>query len=133
MTAGAAGADLHAAVTDTVIVRMGEIHRIPTGLKLEIPAGFEGQIRARSGLALERGLALVNAPGTVDSDYRGEVGVIVTCLSATPCVIRRGMRIAQLVFSPVARARFVVHEALTETARGAGGFGHTGTEGAAAS
>ena len=126
MTAGAAGADLHAAVVDTVIVRMGEIHRIPTGISLEIPKGFEGQIRARSGLALERGLALVNAPGTVDSDYRGEVGIIVTCLSATPCVIRRGMRIAQIVFCQVARATFVVADELTSTRRGAGGFGHTG-------
>jgi dUTP pyrophosphatase len=129
MTAGAAGADLHAAVTEPVIVRMGEIHRIPTGLSLEIPRGFEGQIRARSGLALERGLALVNAPGTVDSDYRGEVGIIVTCLSATPCVIRRGMRVAQIVFSAVARATFVAEEGLTRTARGAGGFGHTGVDG----
>lgn len=129
MTAGAAGADLHAAVTDTVIVRMGEIHKIPTGLSLEIPRGFEGQIRARSGLALERGLALVNAPGTIDSDYRGEVGVIVTCLSSTPCVIRRGMRIAQLVILAVERATFVVSEDLSTTARGAGGFGHTGLSG----
>lgn len=129
MTAGAAGADLHAAVVDPVIVRMGEVHRVPTGISLEIPKGFEGQIRARSGLALERGLALVNAPGTVDSDYRGEVGIIVTCLSATPCVIRRGMRIAQIVFLEIARATFVVTEQLTPTARGSGGFGHTGVTG----
>jgi dUTP pyrophosphatase len=126
MTQGAAGADLHAAVTDPVIVRMGEIHKIPTGLSIEIPRGFEGQIRARSGLALERGLALVNAPGTVDSDYRGEVGVIVTCLSSTPCVIRRGMRIAQLVIIAVERASFVAADELSMTTRGAGGFGHTG-------
>jgi dUTP pyrophosphatase len=129
MTPGAAGADLHAAVTDPVIVRMGKIHRIPTGLMLEIPRGFEGQVRARSGLALERGLALVNAPGTIDSDYRGELGIIVTCLSATPCVIRRGMRVAQLVIAPVARAQFVAGDALSETARGKGGFGHTGAGG----
>jgi dUTP pyrophosphatase len=129
MTAGAAGADLHANVADPVIVRMGEIHRIPTGICLEIPKGFEGQVRARSGLALERGLALVNAPGTIDSDYRGEVGIIVTCLSATPCVIRRGMRIAQIVFTAVARATFVDAAELTSTARGSGGFGHTGTTG----
>jgi dUTP diphosphatase len=126
MTPGAAGADIHAAVTDPVIVRMGEIHRIPTGIKLEIPRGYECQVRPRSGLALERGLSLVNAPGTIDSDYRGEVGIIVTCLSSTPCVIRRGMRIAQLVFSPVARATFAPADELSMTARGAGGFGHTG-------
>jgi dUTP pyrophosphatase len=113
-------------VTDEVIVRMGEIHRIPTGISLEIPKGFECQVRARSGLALQRGLALVNAPGTIDSDYRGEVGIIVTCLSSTPCVIRRGMRVAQLVFAPVARATFAIADELSSTARGAGGFGHTG-------
>jgi dUTP pyrophosphatase len=129
MTPGAAGADLHAAVTEPVIVSMGEIHRIPTGISIEIPRGFEGQVRARSGLALERGLALVNAPGTIDSDYRGEIGIIVTCLSSTPCVIRRGMRVAQLVIAPVARATFDAAEGLSATARGAGGFGHTGTGG----
>jgi dUTP pyrophosphatase len=132
MTDGAAGADLHAAVIEDVIVRMGEIHRIPTGLRIEIPPGFEGQIRARSGLALEKGLAMVNAPGTIDSDYRGELQLIVTCLSSTPCVIRRGMRVAQIVFAPVARATFEPEGALTATARGANGFGHTGSEGSAA-
>jgi dUTP pyrophosphatase len=126
MTAGAAGADIHAAVADSVIVRMGEIHRIPTGISLEIPKGFECQVRARSGLALEKGIALVNAPGTIDSDYRGEIGIILTCLSSTPCVIRRGMRIAQLVFAPVMRATFDAAETLSATARGTGGFGHTG-------
>jgi dUTP pyrophosphatase len=129
MTPGAAGADIVAAVTEPVIVRMGEIHRIPTGISLEIPRGFEGQVRARSGLALQKGLALVNAPGTIDSDYRGEIGVIVTCLSSTPCVIRRGMRIAQLVIAPIAHVTFVESETLSATARGAGGFGHTGTDG----
>jgi dUTP diphosphatase len=126
MTPGAAGADVHAAVTEPVLVRMGEVHRIPTGLRLEIPRGYECQIRARSGLALKHGLALVNAPGTIDSDYRGEVGVIVTCLSSSPCEIQRGMRIAQLVFAPVARAVFEHSDELTATSRGAGGFGHTG-------
>jgi dUTP pyrophosphatase len=126
MTDGAAGADIHAAVTEPVIVHMGEIHRIPTGISLEIPKGFECQVRARSGLALQKGLALVNAPGTIDSDYRGEVGIIVTCLASTPCVIRRGMRVAQLVFAPIARAAFAPADELSTTARGAGGFGHTG-------
>ena len=126
MTPGAAGVDLHAAVDESVIVRMGEVKKIPTGLFLEIPAGFEGQVRARSGWALEKGLALVNAPGTIDSDYRGEVGVIVTCLSSTPMLVRRGLRIAQLVFAPVARVEFDVRESLAPTERGIGGFGSTG-------
>src|SRR6185295_4144650 len=104
---------------------------IPTGIHFEIPEGYEGQVRARSGLAYERGLALVNAPGTIDADYRGEVMLIVTCLSSTPCVIRRGMRVAQVIFAPVARALFSVRDELSQTARGAGGFGHTGIEGAA--
>ncbi len=126
MTDGAAGADVFAAVESPITVRMGEIHRIPTGLFLEIPEGFEAQVRARSGLALKSGIALVNAPGTIDSDYRGELGVILTCLSNTPCVIERGMRIAQLVFTRVARAEFIATDAIGTTVRGSGGFGHTG-------
>jgi len=125
-TASAAGADLHAAVTEPVTVRMGEIALVPTGIRLEIPEGYEGQVRPRSGLALRAGLTLVNAPGTIDSDYRGEVKVIVTCLSSTPCVIERGDRIAQLVIAPVRQAMFVPAEELSETRRGEGGFGHTG-------
>jgi len=132
MSAGAAGADLHAHVREQVIVRQGEIVRIPTGLSFEIPPGFEGQVRARSGLAFEKGFAVVNAPGTIDSDYRGEVQVICTCLSSTPLVVRRGMRVAQIVFAPVARAAFEPRERLAESARGAGGFGSTGTTAAAA-
>jgi dUTP pyrophosphatase len=104
---------------------MGEIRKIPTGLFVEIPRGYEGQVRARSGLSLE-GLALPNAPGTIDSDYRGEICVIVTCLASTPLVIRRGMRIAQLVICPVARAIFEVRDVLSDTTRGRGGFGSTG-------
>ncbi|HYC79303.1 MAG TPA: dUTP diphosphatase [Planctomycetota bacterium] len=126
MTAGAAGVDLHAATTEPVIVKMGDVVRIPTGLSFEIPPGYEGQVRARSGLAFEKGLALVNAPGTIDSDYRGEIQVIVTCLSSTPLVIRRGLRFAQIVFCPVARAVFEVKDELGATERGAAGFGHTG-------
>jgi dUTP pyrophosphatase len=126
MSDGAAGADLHAHVADQLIVKMGDVVRIPTGLSFEIPRGYEGQVRARSGLAAEKGFALVNAPGTVDSDYRGEVQVIATCVSSTPLVIRRGMRIAQIVFLPVARAAFEPRDELSATARGAGGFGSTG-------
>lgn len=132
-TEGSAGADLHAAVTEPVTVRMGEVKMIPTGLRLCIPTGFEGQVRPRSGLALRAGLTLVNTPGTIDSDYRGELNVLVTCVTMKPCTIRRGDRIAQLVFSPVARARFTAVDALPETARGEQGFGHTGVKMEAAS
>lgn len=126
MSAGAAGADLHANIVETLIVKMGDIVRIPTGLSFAIPAGYEAQVRARSGLAFEKGFALVNAPGTIDSDYRGEVQVIATCLSSTPFQVKRGMRIAQIVFCPVARAEFDVRDSLDETARGDAGFGSTG-------
>lgn len=126
-TDGAAGADLHAHVTEPLIVKMGDVVRIPTGVSFEIPPGYEGQVRARSGLAAEKGFALVNAPGTIDSDYRGEVQVVATCLSSTPMVVRRGMRIAQIVFTPVARAAFEARESLSATTRGAAGFGSTGT------
>ncbi len=125
-TRGSAGADLHAAIVEPVTIRQGEIHLIPTGISVAIPPGHEAQVRPRSGLALREGLALVNAPGTIDSDYRGEIKVIVTCLKAEPCTIRRGDRIAQLVFAPVVQARFRVVQALRESRRGTGGFGHTG-------
>jgi dUTP pyrophosphatase len=126
MTEGAAGADLYAAVVEPLIVKMGDVVRIPTGVSFEIPRGYEGQIRARSGLAFEKGFALVNAPGTIDSDYRGEIQVIATCLSSTPLVVRRGTRIAQIVFAPVARAEFSIVEALAPSKRGEAGFGSTG-------
>lgn len=125
-TDGAAGLDLVAAVqTDLEIASMDRV-AVPTGLELAIPSGFEGQIRARSGRALREGLALVNAPGTVDSDYRGEVKVIVANLGREPIVIRRGERIAQLVISPVARVTVLEVATLDETSRGTGGFGSTG-------
>jgi len=109
-------------------VPMGEVVLIPTGLKFAIPAGFELQLRPRSGLALKSGLTLVNAPGTIDSDYRGEVKVIVTCVVNTPCVIHRGDRIAQAVLAPVSRASWRESDSLPETTRGSGGFGHTGVQ-----
>jgi dUTP pyrophosphatase len=99
---------------------------IPTGIALEIPPGFEGQVRARSGRALSEGLALVNSPGTIDADYRGEIRVIVINLGADPIMIRRGDRIAQLVFAPVVRVEIVEADILGESQRGDGGFGHTG-------
>ncbi len=127
-TEGSAGLDLHAAVREPLVVRPGEIHLVPTGLRLAIPEGWEGQVRARSGLALRHGLSLVNGPGTIDSDYRGEIGVILTVLKDEPFTVTRGMRIAQLVISPVGRAELIREVRLRETERGGGGFGHTGLE-----
>jgi dUTP pyrophosphatase len=123
---GAAGADLRAAVATTVTVAPGARAVIPTGLVLEIPPGFEGQVRARSGLALSQGLALANGVGTIDADYRGEVGVLVVNLGREPVTVSRGDRIAQLVVAPVARAVFEPAETLAGTVRGTGGFGSTG-------
>jgi dUTP pyrophosphatase len=131
-TPGAAGADLHAAVDEPVTVRMGEVKAIRTGIMLAIPSGFEGQVRPRSGLALKAGLTLVNTPGTIDSDYRGEISVLVTCVTMKPCIIKRGDRIAQIIFAPVARAEFAEISELPQTARGERGFGHTGVRSAAA-
>ena len=125
---GAAGADLRAAIDEPLTIPPGGRVLIPTGLVLEIPTGFEGQVRARSGLALRKGLALVNGVGTVDADYRGEVGVAVVNLGAEPVTIARGERIAQLVIAPVARAAYVEADALQGSIRGTGGFGSTGTE-----
>jgi dUTP pyrophosphatase len=126
MTPGAAGADLYAAVLEPVRLGPGERAVIPIGIALEIPDGFEGQVRPRSGLAVRDGLTVLNAPGTIDADYRGEVNVIVVNLGQKECWVRTGDRIAQLVVAPVARAAMQWTEALGETDRGAGGFGHTG-------
>ena len=123
---GAAGADLRAAVVEPLVVAPGARLVVPTGLVLEIPAGFEGQVRARSGLALKRGLALANGVGTIDADYRGEVGVVVVNLGNESVTLSRGDRIAQLVIAPVARAVFEEVSHLGETSRGDGGFGSTG-------
>ncbi|WP_448578919.1 dUTP diphosphatase [Thermaurantiacus sp.] len=125
-TEGSAGMDVVAAVETELLLRPGERAAVPTGLRMGIPDGFEVQVRARSGLALNEGLAVLNAPGTIDSDYRGEVKVILANLSDRPVAITRGMRIAQLVVAPVTRARWREGVELQETARGAGGFGSTG-------
>ena len=125
-TPGSAGLDLRAAVDSDTILLPGERKLIPTGLTLAIPEGYEGQVRPRSGLALKHGISMANTPGTIDSDYRGPVQVIMINLGAEPFVIRRGDRIAQLVICPVAHARLVEVESLPETARNDGGFGHTG-------
>lgn len=127
-TSGAAGMDLRAAVTDgePLTIAPGKRALVPTGLVFEIPAGFEVQIRPRSGLAFKNGITCLNTPGTIDSDYRGECGVILANIGAEPFVIRRGERIAQLVIAKHERADWVEVETLDETARGTGGFGSTG-------
>lgn len=125
-TAGAAGMDLRAAVASPLTLRPGERILVPTGLRIAVPPGFEAQVRPRSGWALRQGVIVPNAPGTIDSDYRGEVMVILATIGTDPVEITRGARIAQLVFAPVARGAWAVVERLDETARGAGGFGHTG-------
>lgn len=127
-TAGAAGADLRANLPDQAAINLAPLARslVPTGLRLAIPAGFEVQIRPRSGLALKHGVTLVNAPGTIDSDYRGPLGVILINLGSADFTVTHGMRIAQMVVAPVMQADFEVVQALGNTARGAGGFGSTG-------
>ncbi len=126
-SAGAAGADLRAHLAEDLVIPPGTRAVVPTGLRLEIPEGYEGQVRPRSGLAAKAGVTVLNAPGTVDSDYRGEVGVILVNLGAEPFRVRHGDRIAQLVIAPVVRAGFVRAEEVGGTARGSGGFGSTGT------
>ena len=129
-TEGAAGADLRAnfppEAREGATLRPGERRLIPTGLSVEVPEGFEMQVRPRSGAALKQGLSIPNAPGTVDSDYRGPLGVILVNLGEAPVHIAHGDRIAQAVVAPVVQARFQLTETLTDTARGAGGFGSTG-------
>jgi dUTP pyrophosphatase len=128
-SAGAAGLDLVAALPEDAPVTLlpGRRALIPTGLVIALPAGFEGQLRPRSGLAARHGVTVLNAPGTVDADYRGEVQVILVNLGEAPFQIARGERIAQLVIAPVERATLVEARTLQTTARGAGGFGSTGT------
>ena len=123
-TEGAAGLDLRADVA--LALQPGARALVPTGLALAIPPGFEGQVRPRSGLALRAGLTCLNSPGTIDSDYRGEVGVILVNLGQEPVAIARGDRIAQLVIAPVVRAGLLEGVSLPPTGRGEGGFGHTG-------
>jgi dUTP pyrophosphatase len=125
-TPGAAGMDAIAAIAEPLVLAPGARAAIPTGLAMAIPPGFEIQVRPRSGLALKHGLTVANAPGTIDSDYRGEVKVLLVNLGSEPVVIARGMRIAQLVPAAVTRARLVVVESLDATQRGGGGFGSTG-------
>ena len=125
-TAGSAGADIQAAVEASVTLKPGERALIPAGFAMALPVGFEAQVRPRSGLAVKNGLTVLNAPGTIDSDYRGEVKVPLINLGADPFVIERGMRIAQMVIAPVVQGDFAEVDELDETVRGAGGFGSTG-------
>ena len=125
-TTHAAGMDLHAALESEVVLAPGERTLIPTGIALALPVGFEGQIRPRSGLALRQGITLLNSPGTIDADYRGEVGVIMVNLGQEPVTIVTGDRIAQLIVAPVTRAHLEVATELDSTDRQDGGFGHTG-------
>ena len=129
-TAGSAGMDLRAAVPEDqpIVLAPGQRVLAPTGLKIALPPGYEAQVRARSGLALKHGIVCPNAPGTIDSDYRGECGVILANIGAEPFVIRRGERIAQLVIARHERADWIEVETLDETARGTGGFGSTGRQ-----
>ncbi len=129
MSNGASGMDLCAAVSESTEIAPGGVALVPTGLAVAIPPGFEGQIRSRSGLALKHGVFVLNGPGSIDSDYRGEVGIIVANLGAESFRIERGDRVAQLVIARVARAEWIQGEALATTARDAGGFGHTGGRG----
>jgi dUTP pyrophosphatase len=122
----AAGIDLMADVEADRVLNPLQRAAIPTGIAIEIPVGFEGQVRPRSGRALSEGLTLVNSPGTIDADYRGEIRVIVINLGAEPLTIRPGDRIAQLVFAPVVRMEIVEADRLDDSTRGDGGFGHTG-------
>jgi len=126
MSSGAAGADVCAAVRDDVTLLPGDRTMIPAGFSIAVPAGFEAQLRPRSGLALRNGVTLLNSPGTIDADYRGPVCVVLANLGAEPFVVRRGERIAQLVVAPVSRAHFDLIDDLPETVRATAGFGSTG-------
>ncbi len=127
-TERSAGADLLAAVEEDVVLAPGERRRIPSGIAIALPAGTEAQVRPRSGLALRHGVTVLNAPGTIDADYRGEIGVILINLGPEPFTVRRGDRIAQLVIAPCLQAEWRAVESLEDSARGAGGFGSTGME-----
>lgn len=126
MSEGASGMDLVAHIQGEVVLRPGEIKLISTGISVGIPQGYEAQIRPRSGLALKHGITLVNTPGTIDSDYRGVVSLILTNLGKEPYTIKRGARLAQMVIQEVIRAEIAVVEELQDTVRSSGGFGHTG-------
>jgi len=126
---GSSGADLHADIPEEqpITIGPGRWQRIPTGLRLEIPSGYEAQLRPRSGLSSTHGVTILNTPGTIDSDYRGEIQVILVNLGREPFEVKRGLRIAQIVFAPVVQADFHIQKTLSRSERGEGGFGSTGT------
>jgi len=126
MTEQAAGMDLRAAVSEPLSLRCGEFALVPTGIRIALPPGYEAQVRPRSGLAAKHGISIVNSPGTIDADYRGEVCVVLINQGRESFLVNRGDRIAQLVIAPVARAEVQLAENLDATDRGSGGFGHTG-------
>ncbi|MDH3884133.1 MAG: dUTP diphosphatase [Desulfobacterales bacterium] len=126
MTSQSAGMDLCAAIKEDLILNKGELTLIPTGFAIALPEGFEAQIRPRSGLAIKHGIGLINSPGTVDTDYRGEIKIAAINLGAKPYTFRRGDRIAQMIIKKVYFARLEIVEELDETKRNTGGFGHTG-------
>lgn len=125
-TGAAAGMDLLAAVESDLVLEPGARALVPTGIQVALPEGFDGQVRPRSGLALRHGVTVLNAPGTIDADYRGEIGVVLVNLGQEKFTVTRGMRIAQFIVAPVARVGWSEAEALPESGRGAGGFGSTG-------
>jgi dUTP pyrophosphatase len=125
-TRGSAGMDLRAALAGDVVLEPGQIRLFPTGIAVSIPEGYEGQIRPRSGLALKHGIGMVNAPGTIDSDYRGEIGLVLVNWGSEPYTVRRGERIGQMVISRVFQAEWRELRELDQTDRGGGGFGHSG-------
>lgn len=126
MSEQAAGMDLLACVEEPVIVKRNEIQLIPTGIKIALPSGYEAQIRPRSGLALKHGITLVNTPGTIDADYRGEIKIIIINLGSEDFVVNRGERIAQMVLNKIEQIKWEAVDELEDSQRGAGGFGHTG-------
>lgn len=125
-SSGAAGMDLHACITENMLLNPGEIRAVPTGIAIELPEGYEAQIRPRSGLALKHGLTVLNTPGTIDPDYRGEVMVILANLGDKPIIIGSGMRIAQMVITRFEKAEWEVVDELSNTERGEAGLGSTG-------
>jgi dUTP pyrophosphatase len=127
-TKGSSGMDIRAWTEEDITLNPGEIKLVPTGISISIPRGYEAQIRPRSGLALKHGIGLVNSPGTIDSDYRGEIGIIMTNFGNEPFTVRRGDRIAQMVIARVYQARVLEVDDLDSTVRGDGGFGHSGVE-----
>ncbi len=127
-TEHSAGVDLYAAVDGALVIEPGTWRLVPTGIAIAIPEGYEGQVRPRSGLALKHGIGMLNGPGTIDADYRGEIGIILFNFGDKPFAVNRGDRIAQLVFAKLAKAGFRKVDFMTDTGRGSGGFGHTGVK-----